>query len=155
MPTLDKTIARLNQVLATCHLGQGTFEYCATKASTEELRSLFSDLAVKLSLIGDQLQRQITRYGGRPVQHASATDMLYCARQRLKLLLERDDDRALLSEGLQLLNSVGEDIETLVQEELPPLFRDPLVDQYNTLLQRQVHLRALLENAPDNPRSEH
>ena len=145
MPTLDKTIAQLNQVLSTCHRGQVAFKYCEQNADAEELRSFFSNLVVELPLAGDHLRRQITRYGGRPVQHVGAAGMLYCVWQRLKLLLGQTDDQVLLKESSQALLSICRDFESLLQEELPPVFRDPLVVQYDALLKRQAQLQALLD----------
>ncbi|HZX16758.1 MAG TPA: PA2169 family four-helix-bundle protein [Pseudomonas sp.] len=145
MPTLDKTIEQLNQCLVTCYSARLIFQDFAKISHAEELRYLFTSIALTLPLLGEQLQQQIRSYGGRSSRHASVIGMLHCGWQWLKLRIGKMDDRDLLNEGLRVERAVCQRFETLLQGDLPPVFRDQLMVHYGVLLDQQAQLQALLQ----------
>lgn len=144
MPTLNKTIAHLNHLLAVYKDGQLAYQDLARRAKAPDLRHFFASRALEWPPISEQLKRQIHVYGGRPIQHASLASVIHRSWGGLKTLLGAMDDRALLNEGLRIEVLVRRRLEELLNEQLPPLFRHQLIDQYELLLDRHSQLHALI-----------
>jgi uncharacterized protein (TIGR02284 family) len=148
MPILDKTIAHLNHLLVASQDGELTYLDLAQRSKSPDLRHFFASRALEWPSLSETLQRQIHAYGGRANQHASLAGSLHRGWDGLKALLGAVDERAVLEEGLRVEVLARRRFEELFQEQLPPLFRRQLLDQFEILLERQAQIHALLGRWP-------
>lgn len=144
MPTLNKTISQLNQLLMTCHDEQRGFEDFARTAEDPDLKTLFASRAREWGTAGEQLEALIQGYGGRPGHHSSLGGELHRGWQGLKSLVGVNDGRAMLDECLRGETLARRQYEAVLQSELAPPVRGCVGGQYELLLDRQAQLRALL-----------
>lgn len=148
MPTLDKTIDHLNQLLVACHDGQLAYQDFALRADDAQLRHLFVDRAREWPKLSAQVSSQIREYGGRSVQRPSIGGTLQRGWEGLKSAFGAIDDHALLDEGLRVETVALRRFEALLREPLAPPFRQQLQGYYRQMLERQAQMRALLSQWP-------
>ncbi len=144
MPTLNKTIDLLNQLLVACEGGRLEYGDIARECRNQDLHQLFASRALEWMVIREHLRDQIKAYGGRPALHASLESEIHRGWGGLRALIGRVSDRALLDEGLRIEASVRQRFETVLGEQLAPPLRQELNHQYQRLLDRQAQLRVLL-----------
>lgn len=144
MPTLDKTIGQLNQLLVTCHEGQLYCENFSHLARDLNLKQFFTGRGLEWASAGEQLQRVIQAYGGRPRVRASLGGKVHRNWDGLKSLLGGHDDYAMLDECLRFETQARQQYDQTLQQQLAPWAQEHLGDQYELLLDRQAQVRALL-----------
>ncbi|WP_179058686.1 PA2169 family four-helix-bundle protein [Pseudomonas taiwanensis] len=144
MPTLNKTIDLLNQLLVACEGGRLEYGDFSRECHNSDLRQLFASRALEWTVIRENLRDQIKAHGGRPALHPSLQSEVHRRWGGFRTLFGTGNDQALLDEGLRIEASVRQRFETVLREQLAPPLRHELTDQYHRLLDRQAQLRVLL-----------
>jgi len=144
MPTLDKTIGQLNQLLVICHDGQRYCEDFSRMAHDPNLKQFFTGRGLEWASAGEQTQRIIQTYGGRPRLHTSLDGKIHRSWENLKAVLGNNDDYAMLDECLRFEAEARQCYDQALQQQLAPWAHHHLSDQYELLLERQAQVRALL-----------
>lgn len=147
MPTLDKTIKQLNLLLRTCHDGQRTCEQCAQMAQAPLYKQLFTGRGLEWAAAGEQLQRLVQTYGGRPSRHASLEGLLQRGVQRAVSAVAGTSDEALLEECLRFDAEAGRCYQDVAQQPLPPWVDLHIHEQQARIEGWQVEARAILVDA--------
>jgi uncharacterized protein (TIGR02284 family) len=142
MPTLDKTITRLNHLLMTSHDASLSYRRLAVATDNPEQKQLFSEREQQCSTLMDCLHTQILTYGGRPAEHPSLPGMLRHAWN--SWTASRLSERARLRAALRAEKQMRHSFEQALAEQLSPQFRQQLQEHNSCSIEFEGRIRALL-----------
>ena len=93
-----EVVSTLNELIETCRDGQEGFRTAAEGVRGAELRELFHGYALQRAGFAGELQDEVRRLGGEPVQTGSLVASLHRGWMGLRAALEGGDDRAIVGE---------------------------------------------------------
>src|SRR5215213_2924601 len=98
MASNAQVIATLNGLIQTCRDGEEGFRTAAEGVGSPELKELFGGYARQRAGFAGELQDEVRRLGGEPVEGGSVTGSVHRGWMGLKAALTGEDERAILGE---------------------------------------------------------
>lgn len=140
-----EVISTLNDLIETCRDVQYDFRFCAKKASSSQLATLFFRRADGWRQAAADLQRQVVALGGKPVSGGSAKGALRRRWAALRSALPTYDDLAVLKESERSLELAVRRYREALKKPLTEPLRSLVERQYQGAKHNYQHVYSLRE----------
>jgi len=98
MDNHDDVVKVLNDLIETCFDGANGFRTAAEGVSEDRLKSLFTDFARQRDQLSAELQSEVQRLGGEPVDSGSVAAAAHRGCMNIKSAVTGKDDGAIIAE---------------------------------------------------------
>jgi uncharacterized protein (TIGR02284 family) len=142
---MDKpdAIVVLNRLVQTCREGQEGFRTAAENVLNTEYRRLFYIFSQQRAQFVSELESEVHRLGGEPVEHGRVASWFERGWMRLKAAIDRGDESGIVSECQSSEEAVVLNYEEALEEDLPLDVQYVVRRQYMDIKDARDRLRIL------------
>jgi len=115
----DDVVKALNDLIETCFDGTNGFRTAAEGVSEDRLKSLFSDFAHQRQQLAAELQSEVRRLGGEPVDTGSVAAAAHRGWINIKSVVTGKDDGAIIAECERGEDAAVDEYEKALQLQMP------------------------------------
>ena len=140
----DEIISTLNELIETCKDGEEGFLACVQKVTSQRLKSIFEEKAMRCATGAMQLRNKVREWGGEPERGGSTAGALHRGWMHFKSSLVGMDDNSVLAECERGEAFAQRAYERALRKDLPPDLRRVVEAQYREVKANHGQVRALL-----------
>jgi uncharacterized protein (TIGR02284 family) len=142
-------VSTLNNLIETCKDGEEGYRKAAENVQRTDLQNLFQQFASQRGQFANELQREVTRIGGKPETSGTVGGAMHRGWMDVKGSVSGKDDHSVLEEAERGEDAAVNAYQEALGKDLPSDLRSVVEREYQLIQKAHNQIRSMRDNTGD------
>ena len=148
-------VSTLNDLIETCKDGEEGYRKAADNVKRSDLQSLFRQYSTERAQFASELQREVSRIGGKPENSGSISGAMHRGWIEVKGSVTGKDDHNILEEAERGEDAAVNAFQKALGKDLPSDIRSVVEREYQLIQKAHNQIRAMRDSNKTAPHFTH